>query len=227
MIRQDYFIRMVQELTHALARVQFLRRREEYEQALQEIDRVFKQFWDINPQQPLSLEQLISACVQEEESVAEKLVSLADLLREQGDVFALQQKASDSQNSYALALGLYLETLRTSVVSMDIIEKAEQLVEQTKESRLPAEVLKRLLSYYEARGMLAKAEDVLFDWLDTSDPNAPAGGLAFYERQAAKSDQELARGDLPRDELEAGRVDLLRQRAGQGKQAQGDDTTMA
>ena len=41
MIRQDYFIRMVQELTHALARVQFLRRREEYEQALKDRARSF------------------------------------------------------------------------------------------------------------------------------------------------------------------------------------------
>ena len=210
MIRQDYFIRMVQELTHALARVQFLRRREEYEQALQEIDRVLKQFWDIQPKQPLSLEPLLSACRLEEESVAEKLVSLADLLKEQGDLFALQQQATDSHHSYALALGLYLETLRTSVVSMDIIQKAEHLVEQTKEARLPAEVLKRLLSYYEARGMLAKAEDALFDWLDTTDPNAPAGGLAFYERQAAKSDEELERGDLPRDEVESGRAELIK-----------------
>lgn len=214
MIRQDYFIRMVQELTHVVARVQFLRRREEYEQALHEIDRVFRQFWEVDPGRPLSLDELILACSQEEESVAEKMVSLADLLKEQGDLFALQQKTSDSQHSYGLSLGLYLETLRTSVVSMDLIQKAEHLIEQTKDARLPADVLKRLLSYYEARGMLAKAEDVLFDWLDTSDPNAPVGGLAFYDRQAAKSDEELERGDLPRGELESGRAEVTKLAAG-------------
>jgi hypothetical protein len=216
MIRQDYFIRMVQELTHALARVQFLRRREEYEQALHEIDRVFKQFWEINPQQPLSLSDLIAACSQEDDSVAEKMVSLADLLKEQGDLLALQKKSSESQQSYALSLGLYLETLRTSVVSMDLIQKAEHLIEQTEGARLPAEVLKRLLSYYEARGMLAKAEDVLFDWLDTADPNAPVGGLAFYDRQAAKTDEELRRGELPRDEVEAGRTEVQKRIGAQG-----------
>lgn len=214
MIRQDYFIRMLQELTHVLARVQFLRRREEYEQALQEIDRVFKQFWDVNPQQ-LSLEQLLVACSQEEEGIPEKQVSLADLLKEQGELYAWQQKATESQHSFALALGLYLETLRTSTVSMDLIEKTERLIEQTKGSRLPTEVLKRLLSYYEARGLLAKAEDVLFDWLDAGDPDASAGGLAFYERQTSKSDEELQRGDLPRDEVESGRMELMKRRASQ------------
>jgi len=214
MIRQDYFTRMVQELTHVLARVQFLRRREEHEQALQEIERVFKQFWDVDPQQ-LSLAQLIAACSQEDEGLAEKLVSLADLLKEEGELYALQQKTTESQHRFALALGLYLETLRTSIVSMDLIGKAEHLIEQTKGSRLPAEVLKRLLSYYEARGLLAKAEDVLFDWLDTSDPDAPAGGLAFYERQTSKSDEELQRGDLPRDEVESGRMELMKRAAGQ------------
>jgi hypothetical protein len=216
MIRQDYLIRMVQELTHILARVQFLRQRAEYEQALQEIDRTFRQFWDVEPGHRFSLEKLIAACTQEEESIPDKMISLADLLKEQGDLYALQQKSADCQHSYALALGLYLETLRTSVVSMDLIEKAEHLIEQTKDARLPADVLKRLLSYYEARGMLAKAEDALFDWLDTEDPNAPVGGLAFYERQGSKSDDELQRGDLPRDEVEAGRMDLVKRRAKQG-----------
>ena len=199
---------MLQELTHIVARVQFLRRREEYEQALFEIDRVFKQFWDVDATRPLSLDELISACSQEEESVAEKMVSLADLLKEQGDLLALQKKSAESQHSYALSLGLYLETLRTSVVSMNLIQKAEHLIEQTSDLPLPAEVLKRLLSYYEARGLLAKAEDVLFDWLETGDAAAPEGGLAFYDRQAAKSDEELERGDLPRDEVEAGRKEV-------------------
>jgi hypothetical protein len=215
MIRLDYLVRMVQELTHVLARVQFLRRREEYEQALQEIDRVFKQFWEVDPERSFSLEELIAACAQDEESVTEKMISLADLLKEQGDLLALKGKTADSHNSYALSLGLYLETLRTSVVSMDLIQKAEQLIEQTQDVGRPAEVLKRLLSYYEARGMLAKAEDILFDWLDTGDCDAPGGGLGFYERQAAKTDDELAQGDLPRDEVEAGRLELLRRSGGE------------
>src|SRR5207245_11050876 len=59
-------------------------------------------------------------------------------------------------------------------------------------------------SYYETRGMLDKAEDALFDWLDTSDPEAPNSGLAFYERLSAKNDQDLERGGLPRDEVEEG-----------------------
>lgn len=206
-------MRMVQELVQALARVQFLKQRAEFAQALDEIDRTLKKFWNLHPGQRLSLEQLLSVCRGEGGAEAESMVALADLLNEQGDLYALQEKPEESRQSYALAIGLYLETLLTSVISMDLIAKVERLVDRTQGARLPVEVLKRLLSYYEARGMLAKAEDVLFDWLDTSDPDAPAGGLAFYERLARKSDTELAQGDLPREEVEAGRQEVL-QRAG-------------
>ncbi len=206
-------MRMVQELVQALARVQFLKQRAEFAQALDEIDRTLKKFWNLNPGQRLSLEQLLAVCRGEGGAEAESMVALADLLNEQGDLHALQDKTEESRQSYALALGLYLETLLTSVISMDLIAKVERLVERTQGARLPVEVLKRLLSYYEARGMLAKAEDVLFDWLDTSDPDAPAGGLAFYERLARKSDTELTQGDLPREEVEAGRREVLQRAA--------------
>ena len=105
-----------------------------------------------------------------------------------------------SSQSDALALGLFLELLQTSVVSFELIQKTEALIERAAGTRLPAAVLRRLLGYYEARGLLARAEDVLYEWLDTKDPAAPEGGLTFYERLSSKSDSELNDGGLPRDQ---------------------------
>jgi hypothetical protein len=67
-----------------------------------------------------------------------------------------------------------------------------------------------LLGYYEARGMLDRAEDVLYEWLDTKDPAAPEEGLAFYGRLCTKSDDDLTSGGLSRDEVEQGRAEWLR-----------------
>src|SRR6266481_3529732 len=41
------------------------------------------------------------------------------------------------------------------------------------------EVLRKLLSYYETRGMLDKAEDALFEWLDTATRTRPKSDSPF------------------------------------------------
>ena len=58
--------------------------------------------------------------------------------------------------------------------------------------------------------MFDKAEDVLFDWLDSGDRNARENGLAFYDRLSARSDEELQRCGLPRQEIEEGRGEVLK-----------------
>jgi len=223
MIRRDYFMRMVQEITQALTRIVFLRKAQDFPQALQEIERVLSKFWNLAPEQikSLSLEEWIDLCRREEGPMGEKLIALADLLKEQDELCQAEAEApgsappskmkAESRRSAAIALGLYLEAVSSAdtIISVDLLSKIEQLIERTQGFRVPPEVLKRLLGYYEARGMLDKAEDALFDWLDTGDPNAPEGGLAFYERLSQKSDQELERSRLPRAEIEEGRAELM------------------
>jgi uncharacterized protein DUF6483 len=214
MIRRDYFIRMVQELTQALSRVVFLKRAGEFARASQEIERTLVKFWKLSSEQieSFSLEQWIEQCRQEEGPMGEKLIALADLFSENADLQAIE-KADQSippQKSSAIALGLYLEAVATpeTIISTELLDKIEKHVEKIGDFRLPPDILKRLLSYYETRGMLDKAEDVLFDWLD-KDADAAGPGLAFYERLRARSDQELERGGLPRAEVEEGRQELL------------------
>jgi hypothetical protein len=210
MIRQDFFMRMVQELMQTLQRVIFLKGRQQYELALTEIDRSLARFWDLRPEQieALTLEDWIGLCIAEEGSVSEKLIALGDLFLAQGKLRELRGQSEASQRSYAMALGLFLETLQGSLVSMDLIEKTGRLIELTREGQRPPGVLKRLLGYFEARGMYAQAEDVLFLWLE-SDSEAKRAGVEFYDRLLAKSDEELERGDLPREEVEQGREEWL------------------
>jgi hypothetical protein len=210
MIRQDYLMRLAQRLAQALAQVLFYKGKQQHDRAEAEIDAALAECFGIETGTLPDLEQLLAACAAEGAGNPDNLIRFADLLREKGELQRLRGNANGATQSDALALGLFLDVLHRNVVSLELIQKAEELVEGLAGMRLPASVLKRLLGYYEARGLLARAEDTLYEWLDTKDPAAPEGGLAFYKRLSSKSDQELSEGGLPRAEVDQGRAEWLR-----------------
>jgi len=210
MIRQDYLMRLAQRLAQALAQVLFYKSRQEYDRAEAEIDAALTECFGLERGALPALEELLNVCARESAALPDNLIRLADIFREKGEIQRLRGDTEAAAQTDALALGLFLEVLQRNVVSMELIQKADQLIERISGARLPAPVLKRLLSYYEARGMLDRAEDVLYEWLDTKDVDVPESGIAFYERLAAKSDDDLRAGGLSRDEVEEGHAEWLR-----------------
>lgn len=213
MIRRDYILRMVAEMAQVLARVISLKNRQEYEQALREIDAALRELRDGNTDPPheLSLADWIALCRKHEQAASGLMIAVADLLKEQGDVLAAQEKPDGSARPRALALGLFLEALLNgeTFVTAELLAKVEELFSQTRATLSDPEVWRRLVSYFEARGRFGQAEDALFAWLATGDPAALTAGLAFYQRLSEENDDVLERGDLPRAELEQGRREFI------------------
>ena len=212
MIRRDFLMREVHEFVQACTRAVQLRQRLLYREGLEEIKRVFLKLWGIDSSQLLasSLTQLMALCEGNEESLGDELVALANLLAEQGNLYSLENRAVEARQSRALALGLYLESLPKRFVSLEVVTRIENLIGQADTSALAPDVLRRLFSYLETRGSLARAENVLFDWAASKSCEAFTEGLAFYERLALLEDEELERGELPRSEVEEGKKELLR-----------------
>jgi hypothetical protein len=211
MIRRDYILRAIQEMVQTLARVVFLKSRREYEQALSEINQALRQTGaEEREQETMSVEQWIALCRKHEASATGLMVATADLLREQGEVFALQEKSAESHRSRVTSLALMLEALLAgdTFVSEALLNKVEQLIDQTNDAPRPSALWHRIVRYFEARERFGLAEDALFTWVDTGDSIAVREGLLFYERLLARSDTDLQRGELPRPEVEQGREEL-------------------
>ena len=208
-IRRDYILRVVAEMAQVLARVISLKGRQEYEQALREINAALRELRDdsTEPPEEISLADWIVLCRKQEQAASGLMIAVADLLKEQGDVLAAQDRPDGSSRSRALALGLFLEALLNgeTFVTAELLAKVEELFAQTRRTLSDSEVWRRLVSYFEARGRFGQAEDALFAWLATDDPAATTEGLAFYERLGRQDDADLERGELPRAELEQGR----------------------
>ncbi len=208
MIRRDYILRMVAELAQVLARVISLKSRQEYEQALREINSALRELrdGDAGPPHELTLADWIALCRKHEQAASGLMIAVADLLKEQGDALMAQDKPAAGTGSRNLALGLFLEALLNgeTFVTAELLAKVEGLFGQVRATATDSEVWRRLVGYFEARGRFAQAEDALFAWLQSGDPAAMAEGPAFYERLGRRDDTELEHGDLPRAELEQG-----------------------
>jgi uncharacterized protein DUF6483 len=209
-IRRDYFIKLVQELSAVLLRVVSLKARREYAAALHEIDCALERYLGVPPGDaiPEKLDHLLKLCSREEGPASDSLNLLGNLFYEQGEVCAFQQNPEASQRAQFLALGLYLESVRSGVISLDILQRIDELVQRLSDVPMPIPVLRRLFRYLEDRGLYATAEDALYEWLDRGDADAVKEGMAFYERLLTKPDEDLVRGNLPRDEVQEGRGKL-------------------
>jgi hypothetical protein len=203
----------VAELVQILARVVALKSRQEYEQALREIDRALRDLRDGDGPAPneVSLADWIALCRKHEQAASGLMMAVADLLREQGEVLARQNNATAGRRSETLALGLFLEAVLSgeTFVSAELLDKVDRLFEAVRESLTEAPVWSRLMKYLEARGRYAGAEDALFAWRDTGDAAARLGGTAFYNRLLSLNDAELESGDLPRVEVNQGLREFL------------------
>jgi hypothetical protein len=217
MIRRDYFLRAVQEMTQTLARVLFLKQREEYAQAMQELGAALRRFRDAPADDAgeLSLDAWLELCRKHEDAAAGLLMGLADLLKEQGELFSMQSRSEQVRGARVAALGLFLEALLRgeAFVSKELMFKVEELIAQCASGPMPGSLRVRLVRYYEARGRFGEMENVLFDWRDSGEPGATEAGAEFYDRLCAKQDAELERGGLPRAEVEQGRRELLKKRS--------------
>ena len=217
MIRRDYFLRAVQEMTQALVRVLFLKQREEYTQAMQEIGAALRKLRDVpaDDTKELSLDEWLELCRRHEGAASGLLLGLADLLREQGELFSMQSRCVEAQGVRVVALGLFLEALLRgeAFVSKELMFKVEELITQCASLPMPASLRVRLVRYYEARGRFGAVEDVLFEWRDSGETGAVEAGAEFYDRLSGKTDAELEQGGLPRAEVEEGRRELLAKRS--------------
>jgi tetratricopeptide (TPR) repeat protein len=213
MIRQDYIMRLIEQLGSVLVKLLRLKESGEYQEALQTINRTYQQFFGLSADLIGSVpdDYLLDTLKTGEVLDGDKCIIIALLLKEEGDVYEALKNHDESYHRYLKSLRLFLEVV-ISNAPMSLPEhlaQVETVIHNLEPYDLPPAVKTRLWQYYEKTGNYAKAEDVLFRLLD-AQPRGKISqeGIAFYKRLLAKSDAELQAGGLPRDEVEEGLQEL-------------------
>lgn len=212
MIRRDYILRMIAEFIEVLNRIDALKKGELWVEAKREIEDQFKHLIGATGDELARLTdtEMLAKLVQGEPTqvIREKTAIISTLLKEAGDVALGSGDTQRANLFYLRGLHLLLDVLGQGDVweFPEFLPKIESFTAALAGSELPLATHARLMQHYERAGEFAKAEDELFAIVDLD--NQAAGllqfGIAFYERLRSRPDRELADGDLPRNELEAG-----------------------
>ena len=221
MIRRDYILRMIEEFIQALARINALKQDRRSQEAAGVVDEEFQRLIGADAQSVAQLTEteLLARLIRGEptQAVRDKTVMLTALLKEAGDLAAMQERTEESRCCYLKGLHLLLETMTREEVSdfPDFVPRVEMFTAALRGSALPLETQAPLMQHYERSGQFAKAEDALFAMLEVGPENAGLVefGVSFYERLQGQSNAALAAGNLPRPELDSGLAELRKRRA--------------
>lgn len=220
MFQRDYILRMIEQISHVMARILMLKSMEERQEALYLLEEFYGKLM-LPPVRLLlrmpdkELWELVSVSGEPD---LDKAVGLAYLLKEEGRAHEGLEHYEESSARFHKSLFLFLSAARlgADVAGIDCRAQIDELRELLRTYRIPGPALRLLVKHYESDGRYAAAEDALFELLE-SDPDAVRedvlAGEQFYGRLMEKRDEELERGGLPRHEAAQGVSDLRRQYA--------------
>lgn len=202
MIRNDYILREIEQLVQFIVRL-FRLDTVEMTELSGEIESVAKQFAGLNLEtlKKLPADQLLDLFKLGGRPDVMKIFSAAILLAREAEARArLTGDPLDAPVQMAKALILFNECL----IQPD--ENIRRLARPEVERFLPRLLEYRwvstdLVRYFALIGNFARAEDALFELLHRGGGDGFEFAIAFYEGLLEKSDDALAAGNLPRDEI--------------------------
>lgn len=201
-------MRLISQAALVLGRSMGLREQMKPNEALDLIDEFLSKELRIRTRLAMGLsdEQLLQMLTVGGVPNAESVAVIAAFLQEEADLLTDLGQEDQALPRYekALRLNLYLLRDNVDIQGWNLSERANSLLKAIAPYRIDTGTKRAIWSWHEANGRFADAENVLYELADDSGITA-IEGENFYSRLALHSDERLASGGMPRDELEEGR----------------------
>jgi hypothetical protein len=201
---------MIDQCVRALLRSRQLQHQREFRLAEEELATAIRNLSGLSVDEISSASEadLTAALLQGEPTqvLGQKVLLLAALLHAAGNNARMEGGSNRGLILKALQLELGVLIREPDVEVPEFVPGIDQLLSDLQDEKLPLPILGGLVMFYESRADFARAEDMLFQMLDSSphDPSLREFGLQFYDRVARQSDETLLLGNLPRVEVDVG-----------------------
>jgi tetratricopeptide (TPR) repeat protein len=171
--------------------------------------------------QSLTDRDLLNMLSNNEELDNEKAITIAYLLKAEGESYEAIGSLDESYKRYLTALTLYTAAVQNDAY-VDVINfhfEIDGLLERLHFYELPAEYKIQLFDYFNKTEQYDAAEDKLFELIELHQTNENSAlpdisqkGLKFYKKLLQMDDSELLAGGLPRNEVIEG-LEQFKQKA--------------
>jgi hypothetical protein len=180
----------------------------EYEKALELIDGAFKDFFRLGSKffNALTEANLLDMAKTSSIMDVDKCIIMSKLLLEEANVYEKLYGKSESFYLYTKSLYLYAEAYEYVEEESDLdkyFADIDPLIAKVDIYRLDPDLQKQLIRYYIKKGAYDKADNALYNLMEdkgfTEDPKEY--GLEIYKALLLRTDAELERGNMTRDEI--------------------------
>ncbi len=161
MFSEDYIVRIIRQATAAVAAALGFSRAGRQDEALAQLDQTLQQFWGLSlgVAEQLPVDNLLALARWEQSLDFGKLVVLAEVLQAEGEIYAGQGRAAESDDRRLKALAILLELALAGGQAdrQALAPRLDALLGRLTDAVFPAELNDRLAAYY-ADGELAHDE---------------------------------------------------------------------
>ena len=207
MLQEDYLIRMIRLAVGALLTIFGLKKSGNYQQAMDLIAVTLAQLTGLDDRLINTLDDasLLMVLSSRQGPDYDRMLIVADLLKESGDVYAALGQPADSKARCLRALMIYLEVGLGPVEysTEELGARIDGVLAGLADQPLPLESLYRLWYYFENNKQFGRAIQTLDELFRQagSDAELKDQGQAFFQRLAHLEDAALEAGGVQRSIL--------------------------
>lgn len=207
MLTEDYIMRMINQALAVLVKILGYKQSGKYQEAIQHIDQGLEMLLGMRADLIKRLDDvsLMEALTIQETLDTDRLLIVADLFKEEGDILVKQDLPGEAYLTRLRALNMYLEVVLNNgpenLPAPD--DKIDELLTLLKRYDLPPETLYTLFAYYAQNGRFALAEETIHSLASVTGSGAEIKQeiLEFYQNLLSKPDEDLIKGGLSRDKI--------------------------
>lgn len=209
MLKRNLTSELMSKFNEALNKIIEYRNLGKNEKALAVIDDTLKEIFRLGMKffNSLSDDNLLDMIRTDGGINTDKCIMMAKLLEEESYILEAQGNLDDSFYIALKSLNLFLQAYEGNKENCDLqhhFSDIEFLIEKLSEYKLPFLIQHKIIDYYVEVTKYDKSEDAMYEILEESnfDKEAVAKGISLYELLLSKSDGDLEKGNLSREEIE-------------------------
>jgi hypothetical protein len=210
MVQTDYIIRIIEQFAAYLWAIVFNKKAQNYDIAFEKIEEVYNGLLHLDPKiiKILTVDEIIDKSTYNNVLDKENIEIIASLFFEEADILErINGTNPQSFHFYQKSIELFL-ILYKEMEERQTIEYINQIISKLENYEIENSVTYKIYEYYMKNGLFGKAEDKLYQLMDSNYPNIKDKIKVFYKTLLDKEDNHLKKGNLPRNEIISGIMEL-------------------